>query len=81
MALFADSFPPCIFASQGMNTWVPTIEFTVNIRQLPQTPWVKGVFESRFVSHSLVEEDGELWDEKGNLVAISRQISKYHPDR
>jgi len=78
IAFFADSFPPCIFASQGMLAWVPTIEFSVNVRQLPVPGWLKVIFTTRFVSSGLVEEDGELWDEENNLIAISRQIAKYH---
>ncbi|OHD62778.1 MAG: hypothetical protein A2176_14875 [Spirochaetes bacterium RBG_13_51_14] len=75
--LIADSFPPPIFATQGMAAWVPTIEFTVNVRRIPETEWVKGIFRTRFVTCGLLEEDGELWDEKGNLVAVSRQIAQY----
>ena len=77
ITLFCDSFPPCVFTRHGMNAWVPTLEYSVNIRQLPQSPWLKGHFQSRFLSAGLVEEDGELWDEAGNLIAISRQVAKY----
>jgi acyl-CoA thioesterase len=75
--LMADCFPPPVFASQGMMAWVPTIELSVNVRKIPETPWVKGHFRSRFITCGLVESDGELWDEEGNLVAISRQIAQF----
>ncbi|THB72506.1 MAG: thioesterase family protein [Desulfobacteraceae bacterium] len=77
IVLFADAFPPCVFATRGMNTWVPTIEFSVNIRKVSASCRLKGVFRTRFISSGLVEEDGELWDETGTLVALSRQIAKY----
>ncbi|HCY88428.1 MAG TPA: thioesterase family protein [Desulfobacteraceae bacterium] len=79
VTLFADCFPPCVFASRGMVAWVPTIEYSVNVRMLPKTRRLKGIFTSRFISCGLVEEDGELWDPAGNLIAISRQIAKYQP--
>ena len=75
--LIADAFPPAIFATQGLAAWVPTIELTVNVRHVPETEWLKGIFRTRFVTCGLVEEDGEVWDEEGNLVAISRQIAQY----
>ncbi len=75
--LFADTFPPPVFAKYGLSDWVPTIELSVNIRRIPDTDVLKGIFTSRFASGGLVEEDGELWDLDGNLVAVSRQISKY----
>jgi hypothetical protein len=77
MFLIADSFPPAILASQGLAAWVPTIELTVHVRHVPETEWLKGMFRTRFVTCGLVEEDGEVWDEEGNLVAISRQIAQY----
>ena len=79
LTLFADCFPPCVFASRGMVAWVPTIEFSVNVRQLPRSHRIKGIFSSRFISQGLVEEDGQLWDDQGNLLALSRQIAKYSP--
>ena len=65
------------FATQGMAAWVPTIEMSINVRSLPKTPWVKACFRSRYITCGLVEEDGELWDEEGNLLAISRQIAQF----
>ena len=75
--LIADAFPPAVLASQGMTAWVPTLEFSVNIRNLPATPWLKCAFRTRFINGGLVEEDGEIWDEAGELVAISRQIAQF----
>ncbi|MDD9305240.1 MAG: thioesterase family protein [Desulfobacter sp.] len=79
LTLFADSFPPCVLARHGLVAWVPTIEYSVNIRELPSSDRLKGIFTTRFISSGLVEEDGELWDENGRLVALSRQIAKFHP--
>jgi hypothetical protein len=75
--LAADAFPPPVYASQGLSAWVPTIELTVNIRTLPKTPWLKCIFRTRFITCGLLEEDGELWDEAGDLVALSRQIAHF----
>ena len=75
--LAADSFPPPVFASQGMIAWVPTIEFSVNIRHIPATPWLKCVFRTHFIHNGILEEDGEIWDENNELVAISRQIAQF----
>lgn len=77
VALAADAFPPPIFASQGMAAWVPTIELSVNIRNIPQTRWLKCVFRTFFVNCGLLEADGELRDENDELVAISRQVAQY----
>jgi hypothetical protein len=75
--LIADSFPPAILSSQGMVAWVPTIELSVNIRKIPTTDWLKCSFRTRFITCGLLEEDGEIWDQKDELIAISRQIAQY----
>lgn len=77
LLLMADAFPPPVFASQGMVAWVPTLEFSVNIRRTAPPGWVMGVFRSRFVTCGLLEEDGQLWSPGGELLAISRQIAQY----
>lgn len=76
IALAADAFPPAVLASQGMMAWVPTLEFSINIRSIPQTRWLKCRFRTRFISCGLLEEDGEIWDENDELVAVSRQIAQ-----
>ncbi|MFO7559298.1 MAG: thioesterase family protein [Desulfobacterales bacterium] len=72
-----DSFPPPIMASQGMLSWVPTIELSINVRNIPETTWLKCIFRTRFINCGLLEEDGEVWDENGRLVSISRQIAQF----
>ena len=77
LLLAADAFPPPVFTSQGMVAWVPTIEFSVNIRNIPKTPWLKCIFRTHFINNGILEEDGEIWDEDNELVAISRQIAQF----
>ena len=75
--LIVDSFPPAVIASQGMVAWVPTIEFSANIRNIPTSDWLKCIFRTRFITCGLLEEDGEIWDQSDQLIAISRQIAQY----
>ncbi len=75
--LAADAFPPPVLSTQGMVAWVPTLELSINVRRVPQSLRLKGVFRTRFITCGLLEEDGVLWDESGGLVAVSRQIAQY----
>ncbi len=73
LALFADSFPPSIFELLPGQSWVPTLELTVHVRAVPAPGWVRARFRTRYVTSGFFEEDGELWDSEGRLVALSRQ--------
>jgi acyl-CoA thioesterase len=75
--LIADSFPPPVLATEGWTAWVPTIELSVNVRRVPDSKWIKCFQKTRFITCGLLENDGEIWDEEGNLVAISRQIALF----
>ncbi|MDD5343413.1 MAG: thioesterase family protein [Smithella sp.] len=77
LLLIADSFPPPVLASHGIVAWVATIEYSVSIRDIPDTAWIKALFRSHYLTCDIVEEDGELWDENGKLLAISRQIAQF----
>jgi acyl-CoA thioesterase len=48
----------------------------VSIRNMPESRWLNCSLRTRFVTCGLLEADGVVWDEKGNLVAISRQIAQ-----
>jgi acyl-CoA thioesterase len=74
LAAFADGFPPPAFAWIE-PTWVPTLELTLHVRARPRGEWLRCVFRTRFLFGGLFEEDGELWDETGQLVALSRQLA------
>ena len=75
LTLFADAFPPAVFNSGLPLGWTPTVELTVHFRKRPSPGWLQAWFRTRFVSGGYLEEDGELWDSEGHLVALSRQLA------
>ncbi len=75
LLLGADAFPPPIFNWVTEVAWVPTVELTVHIRGVPVPGPLAVEFRSRWIRDGLVDEDGELWDASGRLVAQSRQLS------
>ncbi|HSM43661.1 MAG TPA: thioesterase family protein [Acidimicrobiia bacterium] len=75
LVLAADAFPPAIFNSNLPVGWTPTVDLSVQVRNPPPSGWLACRFATRFVTGGLLEEDGELWDESGRLVALSRQLA------
>ena len=55
--------------------WVPTIELTVHVRGIPAPGPVMCRFHSEVVQNGFLQEDGEVWDSTGALVAQSRQLA------
>jgi len=72
----ADAFAPVIFNVAGFPvSWAPTLELTVHVRSVPAPGPLRCRFSSRFMLNGMFEEDGELWDSTGTLVAQSRQLA------
>lgn len=75
LLLVADALPPAVFNLDIPSGWVPTVELTVHVRAVPAPGPVRCVFRTRFVHGGMFEEDGEVWDSTGTLVALSRQLA------
>lgn len=75
VVLFADGYPPALFNAGIGPGWTPTVELTVHLRSRPTTDWFQVRFRSRHVFGGMLEEDGEIWDSNGRLVALSRQLA------
>ncbi len=73
--LCSDAFPPAIFNTDLPMTWTPTLDLTVHVRNPGPHDWLRCNFRTRFVTGGFLEEDGEIWDDRGNLVALSRQLA------
>jgi acyl-CoA thioesterase len=74
LLLLADVFPPAVL-DVADAAWVPTVELTVHVRARPAPGWIAASFRTKFLSDGYFEEDGELWDSTGRLVALSRQLA------
>ena len=75
LILVADAFPPTIFNADLPVAWTPTLEMTTQVRGLPEPGWLRCKFSTRFITGGMLEEDGEVWDASGRLVALSRQLA------
>ena len=76
LLLFADAQPPPIFNLIGYVGWVPTVELTVHLHKKPAPGWLRARFRNFIVQNGILEEDGEIWDSTGKLVAVSRQMGQ-----
>lgn len=79
LVLFADAFPPSVFALYDFVGWVPTLELTVHVRRRPQPGWILATFETDDLRNDLFVETGSLWDSSGALVARVRQLAMLLP--
>ena len=75
LLLAVDAFPPTAFNARLPVAWTPTIELTAHVRARPMPGWLRCVFTTRFFTGGFLEEDGEVWDSTGRLVAQSRQLA------
>jgi hypothetical protein len=73
--LAVDALPPTAF-DLGLLGWTPTVELTVHLRCRPAPGPLLVSLTTRNLASGLLEEDGEVWDSAGRLVAQSRQLAR-----
>lgn len=74
LLFFLDALPPVSF-DLGITGWAPTLEFSAHIRAEPTDGWLLVELSTRTVAGGLMEEDAMIWDERGRMVAQSRQLA------
>jgi len=73
--VFADGFPPAVF-QLGHYGWAPTLELTIHFRARPHPGWLTIDLACSHLLEGTFEEDCYIWDSRGNLVAMSRQLGR-----
>jgi acyl-CoA thioesterase len=72
LPLLVDSTAPSVL-ELGMTS--TTVQLTVHLRAHPAPGWLACRAAARFVSGGYHEEDFEVWDSAGRMVAQSRQLA------
>jgi Thioesterase-like superfamily len=75
LALAVDALPPVVFGL-GATGWAPTVELTFHMRAVPCPGPLAVAARSRHVSGGWFDEEAEVWDASGRLVAQSRQLAR-----
>ena len=72
LPLFVDAAAPVVLEVAGLST---TVQLTVHLRARPAPGWLACRAVTRYVAGGYHEEDFEIWDSAGTLVAQSRQLA------
>jgi acyl-CoA thioesterase len=73
LPLFVDAVAPAVLEAGVRRT--TTVELTVHLRARPAPGWLAYRTLTRYLADGYCEEDAELWDSAGRLVAQSRQLA------
>jgi Thioesterase-like superfamily len=75
LAMAVDGLPPVVFGL-GATGWAPTVELTWHMRAVPSPGPLAVQTLSRHVGGGWFDEEAEVWDSAGCLVAQSRQMAR-----
>ncbi|HEX6194687.1 MAG TPA: thioesterase family protein [Jiangellaceae bacterium] len=75
LALAVDALPPTVFGL-GRLGWAPTVQLSLLTRALPAAGWLTVHLRGRLVRDDWFDEEAEVYDANGDLVAQSRQIAR-----
>jgi hypothetical protein len=78
LLLVVDALPPSSFGL-GLPGWAPTVELTVYLRGLPTPGWLACLARGQLWQGGWFDEQAEVWDSAGRLVAQSRQLAGARP--
>lgn len=73
LPLLVDAAAPAVMEIGALGS--STLELTVHLRHRPAAGWLACRISTRHVINGFHEEDFELWDCEGRLVAQSRQLA------
>lgn len=83
--MLADAWPPAVFQIVEGFFPVPTVELTVHFRAALPLAGATAEdfhlvrFQTRLIHDGFLEEDGEIWNRDGQLLAQSRQLALVLP--
>lgn len=70
-----DVLPPVVF-ELGLFGWAPTVEMTVSLRSRPAPGWLRIRTRADLVADGWFDENVDVWDSTGRLVAQARQLAR-----
>ncbi|HET7530274.1 MAG TPA: thioesterase family protein [Mycobacteriales bacterium] len=74
LLLAVDVCPPTVF-HLGRMGWAPTVELTCLLRREPAPGWLAFEARSSMLAGGWFDEEANVWDSTGTLVAQSRQLA------
>ena len=75
LLLALDALPPATFDLGLVTSWVPTLELTCYLRALPAPGPLLVRQQARLVAAERVDEECDVWDATGALVASAHQLA------
>jgi acyl-CoA thioesterase len=73
LPLFVDAVAPAALEIGPRRS--TTVELTVHLRARPAPGWLAHRMQTRYLADGYFEEDAEIWDSRGRLVAQARQLA------
>jgi acyl-CoA thioesterase len=81
LAAIADAWVPAVFSRLSQPVPTPTVDLTIHFRRALPLPGAGAddlylsIFRAGVAADGFFVEDGEIWSERGELVAQSRQLA------
>lgn len=75
LALAVDALPPVV-VNAGFIGWAPTVQMTWYMRAVPAPGPLRLHGTGRLINDGWFDEEVEVWDSAGHLVAQSRQLAR-----